>query len=133
VRVLPWQILLFASLLLSFFPIYHGFWGGYYDRLFLWKVVFDPSPYVFMQSTIGLAYGHLIITIISFVLYVTRSDDVNKFEGFPSIKDAIKYQKEKLMLKKLEKKHLKKQKIDQAKSLYLYKMQQIEEEKKKYL
>jgi hypothetical protein len=141
-RVLPVLGVFILSLGLSFFYIYNGYYyapsswwwaySGYYNY-FLWQVIFSSYRVEFVPVQVVVAYIHLFTILFSLYLIITRSREVNNFVGFPSIKAAKKYMKEKRRLKKLEKKYINKQKIEDAKVAYLKKMQHLEEEKKKYL
>jgi len=141
-RVLPVLVIFVISLAISFLYLYEGYYyppstwwwtyPGYYNFL-LWEVIFLSYRVEFEPTQLFVARIHLFVIIYSLYLIIIRFREVNSYIGFPSIKDAKKYIKEKRRLKKIEKKYKNKQKIEEAKTVYLNKMQQLEEEKKKYL
>ena len=108
-------------------------WNQSFVFRILWSVVFGAYRTEFQFLVTLIAYIHFFTIIFSLFFVFKRSSEVNYFVGFPSVNAAKKYKFEKRRLKTLEKKYMYKQKIEEAKAVYLKKMQQLEEEKKKYL
>jgi hypothetical protein len=127
-QLLP-LLLIVTSLFTSVFYYYEvgyysPFGGIRYAYASMWGVLF--SYYIYTSTTLFYSRLNFLVILISVIFFIIGYNQTTKYKGFPSIKEAKFFYMEK---KKLETA----KRLQASKAMYQQKMQELQEDKKKFL